>query len=750
MGQSSGDFSYVPPEPPIAWELTVEPSTPTLGQLVSIGVSLTFNDTITVGQWEASWSTTVSIYRPDGSISHLHSERRPIVVGSNEVYSVSEIFRFPGVYSVAASIQAGAEPAELGTESEEEPIYLYHSQVRQIQVTIPGAVPPDTGWHQLTKSPALVKPITNPRPPIGGAVVGQNNGNKDNTESDKGKGSDLTYRFKVPAQSSSKPGLRHLIGKVDSPLRGGRKLKIELTAAVDSARIASGDLGNLQVLNQTHYQIGPLSSKAKGSLWFFKENDTLIIEISDARQVFNVNGVFTFEGESGGLQAAALMYAAIFCQDGFGDWYVEDDGYTDPSGFVSLQCGQTNFAFWVFAEPSNAIVYTTEDHNFDDNDYLYPHGHGLSISNPLHQTVDIDAQWSEIHRRALAGAFGIARTMLIGEQELINKVNPWPLPSLTPVLWDSACSQNITPNFGGFTVGGSKAIFLRGDNDPNSNRDQWDPCVILHEYSHKVMGSYAAIDPLAGGSHEYIRPAYTGSSLWRAKLLSYSEGWANFFQGFLRSSDDFYDKNNQGAKLFNILIERPKPDIPYVLVYNQTGPSNPTPWYDGADVEGAITEALWDVYDAVNDGDYFFGGQLWGHNNDYNSGDSWQGIDAIWDVFWDFDPRPADPNISFCRTIYDFVEGWRLKGYPIQGHFKDIMNAHNVAVFLPGDANNSGGVTISDSVKIVNYVFGGGSAPVPVLASGDANGDCIVNISDAQYVLNYAFSGGPAPVAGCS
>lgn len=166
---TSRDFSYVPPEPPITWELTVEPSTPSLGQLVSMSVSLIFNDTITVGQWEASWSAAVSIYRPDGSISHLHSVRRPIVVGSNEVYSLSEVFQFPGIYSIAASVRAGAEPAELGTASEEDPVYLYHSKIRQIQVTIPIATPPETGWHQLNKSPALVEPITNQRPPMGGS-----------------------------------------------------------------------------------------------------------------------------------------------------------------------------------------------------------------------------------------------------------------------------------------------------------------------------------------------------------------------------------------------------------------------------------------------------------------------------------------------------------------------------------------------------------------------------------------------------
>lgn len=66
--------------------------------------------------------------------------------------------------------------------------------------------------------------------------------------------------------------------------------------------------------------------------------------------------------------------------------------------------------------------------------------------------------------------------------------------------------------------------------------------------------------------------------------------------------------------------------------------------------------------------------------------------------------------------------------------------------YVPGDANGDSTVNIGDAVAIVNYIFKGGPAPVP-LDAGDANCDGAVNIGDAVYLINYIFHGGPPP--GC-
>ena len=64
--------------------------------------------------------------------------------------------------------------------------------------------------------------------------------------------------------------------------------------------------------------------------------------------------------------------------------------------------------------------------------------------------------------------------------------------------------------------------------------------------------------------------------------------------------------------------------------------------------------------------------------------------------------------------------------------------------FVRGDVNGDGRITISDVVYMINYLFGGGSAPDP-LELGDANCDGIVDVADVVYLISYLFIGGPAP-----
>ncbi len=65
---------------------------------------------------------------------------------------------------------------------------------------------------------------------------------------------------------------------------------------------------------------------------------------------------------------------------------------------------------------------------------------------------------------------------------------------------------------------------------------------------------------------------------------------------------------------------------------------------------------------------------------------------------------------------------------------------------IPGDADDSKVITISDAVYLIGYIFAGGPAPQPdPICSGDPNGDCVVSISDAVFLINYIFAGGAAP-----
>ncbi len=77
---------------------------------------------------------------------------------------------------------------------------------------------------------------------------------------------------------------------------------------------------------------------------------------------------------------------------------------------------------------------------------------------------------------------------------------------------------------------------------------------------------------------------------------------------------------------------------------------------------------------------------------------------------------------------------------------------YTVPEYLHGDANRDGKKTVSDVVFLINYLFKGGPAPVPV-DLGDVN-FCNQNppvppgqptVADVVYLVNYLFKGGPAP-----
>ncbi len=81
---------------------------------------------------------------------------------------------------------------------------------------------------------------------------------------------------------------------------------------------------------------------------------------------------------------------------------------------------------------------------------------------------------------------------------------------------------------------------------------------------------------------------------------------------------------------------------------------------------------------------------------------------------------------------------------PAKGDTLAVAVTINDPPFVKGDANGDDQVSISDAVFLIQYIFAGGTAPIPI-AAGDADCSGAVNISDAVYLINYIFAGGPAP-----
>ena len=747
-----GGFRYIPKEPPATWEVSVLKTPQKIGDELQVQISLKFDEMPDCGVWDSVWQATILITRPDNSPRKYSSELTPIVVGKTEVFSIGEDATFEGTYQIAAEIVACTPKSDWDPSTDRGNTFAFMSKIVQNSVRIPITSQPDTGWHQLKNSTVMIKKLDGLGPPP------EMQTKKMKLEVSKeippetaigGKEEEAVrkYRF-VVSNLNQQTSRRILLGDIKAKTNQQHEIEIGGVPKIDSARVVNSNFGRVSIRDSSTLLLRRSSAKGTGDIFIHVGKDTLVIRLISSLQVYNIYSQWYFQNETGGLLPAALIYAAVWYQDGLGYWHILTEGYSSVTGFLSLWSDEAECVLCFYAESDNASVLYAEDHSFDVGDNLYPYGVALSITNLGYQTVDIDTTWTCIRQPAKVGAFNIARAMVAAKSDLVSKVNPYPLPTPTPILWDSACSQAITPNYGGFIVGGSKAIFLRGDADPYADRDQWDYPVIFHEYSHMIMNTYASLDPNGGGDHEYWYPAHMGADAWKSKILAYQEGWAWFFQGVLRSMPDFFDRNNIGHNVWSGDMERPSPDIPYVLSMSQGAASNSTPFYNGADVEGSVAEALWDLYDKVDDDNYLYGGQIWGHNNDHNTSDSWSGIDAIWDVFWDYDPWPDSAGQQYCNNISQFTAGWARKGYPAGETFRNIFLAHAIRTCTCGDANGSGNINIADAVFLIAYIFAGGTPPGDCNypnGMGDASGDGKINISDAVYLIAYIFVGGATP-----
>jgi hypothetical protein len=66
-----------------------------------------------------------------------------------------------------------------------------------------------------------------------------------------------------------------------------------------------------------------------------------------------------------------------------------------------------------------------------------------------------------------------------------------------------------------------------------------------------------------------------------------------------------------------------------------------------------------------------------------------------------------------------------------------------------GDVNNDGVLDVGDVVYLINYLYRGGAAPIPLPCVGDVNNDNVVDVGDIVLMINYLYRGGPAPDPNC-
>jgi hypothetical protein len=111
-----------------------------------------------------------------------------------------------------------------------------------------------------------------------------------------------------------------------------------------------------------------------------------------------------------------------------------------------------------------------------------------------------------------------------------------------------------------------------------------------------------------------------------------------------------------------------------------------------------------------------------------------------------------------AQTLHIITPDWRTNGDSVliavdvgmDGSIDSTMSVANNPIprFVCGDADGNGNVSIGDAVFDINYIFGGGPAPV-LKEAADADCSGGISIGDAVYLINYIFGGGPAPCAVC-
>lgn len=112
------------------------------------------------------------------------------------------------------------------------------------------------------------------------------------------------------------------------------------------------------------------------------------------------------------------------------------------------------------------------------------------------------------------------------------------------------------------------------------------------------------------------------------------------------------------------------------------------------------------------------------------------------------DPSPQDTEFHSALThrevYYDPAARFALALTDSGAESARVHVDFSPVLFVRGDANRDGVVSLSDSVFILNYFFKGGSPP-RCMDAADANDDSRIDIADAVYINNFLFYGGAMP-----
>jgi hypothetical protein len=206
-------------------------------------------------------------------------------------------------------------------------------------------------------------------------------------------------------------------------------------------------------------------------------------------------------------------------------------------------------------------------------------------------------------RTRKSGAFNILE-QIQRANDFVHASDPQFLPFGFTVFWSERNQRSSIANISlkdGLVGTTSFNLSLGTANvlgDRNTDSDEYDDSVLLHEYAHMLAAKFSRDDSI-GGAHRL------GDNL--DPRVAWSEGWANFFSGAVRGDSVYRDSNGPGGS--NILRFDLEDNYP------------PGSW-TGYGSETSIQALLWDFYDDKNEpGDLlqFDFSQMWSAFRDLDS-----------------------------------------------------------------------------------------------------------------------------------
>jgi hypothetical protein len=220
-------------------------------------------------------------------------------------------------------------------------------------------------------------------------------------------------------------------------------------------------------------------------------------------------------------------------------------------------------------------------------------------------STDIDMRerpWrvSLVDKTRRSGAFNILE-QIQRANDFVHAADPRFQPFPFTIFW-SERNQNKTGSIKDGLVGTtffsltSSTAYILGDR--NTDSDEYDDSVLIHEYAHLLAAKFSRDDSI-GGAHRL------GDNL--DPRVAWSEGWANFFSAAVRNDSVYRDSSGPGGS--NVLRFDLEENYP------------PGSW-TGYGSETSVQALLWDFFDDKNEsGDLvqFDFSQIWAAFTDLDS-----------------------------------------------------------------------------------------------------------------------------------